>query len=447
MQFLDITRLRQQSCFLADLHIHSHYSRATSPNMHPTAINRVAKEKGIAVMATGDFTHPAYLKELQEELEPAEDGLFVCRDDPDGTRFMLTAEVANIFTQGGKGRRIHTVLFAPTIENAKEIQKRLARLGNLTSDGRPILGFPVKELVHLVMAVSSDCLVIPAHVWTPWFSVFGSKSGFDSVEECFEEESEHIYALETGLSSDPLMNRQLSALDKYTLISNSDAHSPAKIGRESNIFSCPMTYHDIIKAIKQPFHGFEGTIEFFPEEGKYHYDGHRDCGVLLSPDQTRKLNGICPVCHRPLTLGVAYRVKELADRTQETAKAILSPTNPDTKIRPYISLVPLQEIIAEAMQTGEESNRVRKEYQRLVQMVGNEMNILLWKKEEELQAVVPEPILTGIRHMRAGQINIRPGYDGVYGEVKLLSSIGDTTTLPASSNAASNMPRQPRLFE
>lgn len=409
--------------------------------MHPSAINRVAKEKGIAVMATGDFTHPKHLKELEEELEPAEDGLFVCKNDPDGTRFMLTAEVANIFTQAGKGRRIHTLLFAPSIESAKEIQKRLARLGNITSDGRPMLGFPVKKLVRLVMDVSSDCLVIPAHVWTPWFSVFGSKSGFDSIEECFEEESEHIYALETGLSSDPVMNRRLSTLDKYTLISNSDAHSPAKIGRESNIFSCPTTYHDIITAIKNPTYGLNGTIEFFPEEGKYHYDGHRDCGVLLSPDQTRKLNGICPVCHRPLTLGVAYRVEELADRTKETAEAILSQENTDTKIRPYISLVPLQEIIAEAMQTGEGSSRVRKEYQRLVQLAENEMNILLWKSEEELRPFVPEPILTGIQRMRAGQTNIRPGYDGVYGDVKLLTHINQ---LPIPS---ANEPIQPKLFE
>ncbi len=408
--------------------------------MYPSAINRVAKEKGIAVVGTGDFTHPKYLAELQEELEPAEDGLFVCRDDTDGTRFMLTAEVANIFTQGGKGRRIHTVIFASSIESAKEIQKRLARLGNITSDGRPMLGFPVKKLVRLVMDISSDCLVIPAHVWTPWFSVFGSKSGFDSIEECFEEESEHIYALETGLSSDPVMNRRLSALDKYTLISNSDAHSPAKIGRESNIFSCPMTYHDIIKAIKNPKDGLNGTIEFFPEEGKYHYDGHRDCGVLLSPDQTRKLNGICPVCHRPLTLGVAYRVEELADRTKKTAEAILSQENTDTKIRPYINLVPLQEIIAEAMQAGEGSSRVRKEYQRLVQMAKNEMNILLWKSEDEIRSFVPEPILTGIRHMRAGQADIRPGYDGVYGEVKLLTLIKQMP-IPAATK-----PIQPKLF-
>lgn len=441
MQILDITRLKRQSCFLADLHIHSHYSRATSPNMHPSAINRVAKEKGIAVMATGDFTHSGYLKELQEELEPAEDGLFVCRDDKQGTRFLLTAEVANIFTQGGRGRRIHTVLLAPSMEIVQEIQKRLARLGNITSDGRPMLGFPVKELVRLVMDVSSDCMVIPAHVWTPWFSVFGSKSGFDSVEECFEEESRHIHALETGLSSDPLMNRRLSSLDKYTLISNSDAHSPARIGREANIFSCPMTYSDIIRAIKQPLHGLEGTIEFFPEEGKYHYDGHRDCGILLDPGQTRKLNGICPVCHRPLTLGVAYRVEELADRTEEKAEAILRQQETDTRIRPYISLVPLQEIIAEAIQSGEGSSRVRKEYQRLVQMAGSEMDILLWKSEEELRSFVPEPILTAIRHMRAGRANIRPGYDGVYGEVKLLT---DVKPMPPP---AANALIQPRLFE
>lgn len=440
MQSLNISHLKQRPCFLADLHIHSRYSRATSPEMHPAAINRVAKEKGIQVMATGDITHPQYLKELKNELEPAEEGLFVCKDDSKGTRFLLTAEVSNIFSQGGKGRRIHTLILMPSLKAAEMLQAQLAKLGNITSDGRPMLGFSVKQLVRIVMNISEDCMVIPAHAWTPWFSVFGSKSGFDSIEECFEEESGHIYALETGLSSDPLMNRRLSTLDKYTLISNSDAHSPAKLGREANIFSCPMTYQDIIKAIKQPAHGLEGTIEFFPEEGKYHYDGHRDCGVLLSPEQTRKLNGICPVCHRPLTLGVAYRVEELADRTEETAREILRLFHFDTKIRPYISLVPLQELLAEAMQMGEGSARVRKEYQRLVQMGGSEMDILLWKDEKELEAFLPEAVLRGIQNMRAGMVQIRPGYDGVYGEVRLLSEIKDTVEPKGAE------PFQQRLF-
>lgn len=440
MQFITMLQQRQKPYFLADLHIHSRYSRATSQEMHPTAINRVAKEKGIAVIGTGDFTHPGYLKELQEELEPAEEGLFVPKDDPDGTRFLLTAEVSNIFTQAGKGRRIHTVLFAPSMEVAKEIQIRLAKLGNITSDGRPMLGFPVKDLVRLVLDISPDCMVIPAHAWTPWFSVFGSKSGFDSIEECFEEESRHIFALETGLSSDPIMNRRLSALDKYTLISNSDAHSPAKIGREANILSCPMTYHHIVEAIKNPSLGMEGTIEFFPEEGKYHYDGHRECGVLFAPERTREINGICPVCHRPLTVGVAYRVEELADRDEAAARSLISQATSDSNIRPYVSLVPLQEIIAEALNTSQTSARVRKEYQRLIQIGGSEMAILLWNKQEELQSFVPESILTAIMNMRAGKVSIRPGYDGEYGEVKLLSSI-KTTPEPERSG-----PSQLTLF-
>ncbi len=398
--------------FLADLHIHSSYSRATSPQMRPATLSKVARQKGIKVLGTGDFTHPGYLKELERDLEmEPETGLYVYREDPEGTRFILTAEVSNIFSQGGKGRRIHTVLFAPDIETAKRIQARLARIGNVSSDGRPIFGFPVKDLVRMVMEVSDGrCFVVPAHIWTPWFSLFGAKSGFDSIEECFRDQTEHIYALETGLSSDPQMNWRLSALDNYTLISNSDAHSPAKIAREANVFSCALSYKAIIEAIKDPKKGFLGTIEFFPEEGKYHYDGHRNCGICFTPSQTKQHNGLCPVCGAPLTVGVLHRVEELADRPE----GAVSPN-----ALPCVHLIPLEEVIAEALGVRSITARVKKEYQRLISAGYTEMEILLWMDEKELSSLVTQRVYEGIVRMRRGQVEIRPGHDGLYGRISL----------------------------
>ncbi len=407
-----------ETVFLADLHIHSCYSRATSSLMRPAALNQAAKEKGIRVLGTGDFTHPKYLKELEETLETDGSGLYVCKDDPQGTRFVLTAEVANIFTQGGKGRRIHTCLLAPDLEVAREIQQRLASVGNVSSDGRPIFGFPVKDLVRLVMEVSDRCMVVPAHIWTPWFSLFGAKSGFDAIEECFEEQTGHIHALETGLSSDPQMNWRLSALDSYTLISNSDAHSPSKIAREANVFSCELSYDAITSAIKDPSRGFLGTIEFFPEEGKYHYDGHRACGVCFTPAQTIQHSGLCPVCGQPLTVGVLHRVEELADRP-EGAKA--------PNALPCVHLVPLEEILAEALGVKSITARVKKEYQRLIRAGYTEMQFLLWMDEEELKALVSERVFEGIMRMRRGEVQIRPGHDGLYGIVSLFPEPGEET--------------------
>ncbi len=404
--------------FLADFHIHSRYSRATSPQMHVRELNRTAREKGLLVLGTGDFTHPDYLAELQEELVPDENGLYVLKDDPEGTRFILTAEVANIFTQGARSRRIHTVLFAPNFEVAQSIQDQLGRLGNISSDGRPIFGFPVKDLVRLVMDTSPECLILPAHIWTPWFSLFGAKSGFDSIEECFEEQSIHIHALETGLSSDPQMNWRLSSLDGYTLLSNSDAHSPSKLGREANVFSCKPAYNEIISAIKNPTVGFEGTVEFFPEEGKYHYDGHRECGICFSPKETLKHEGKCPVCGNPLTVGVLHRVEELADRDEDFVPSFA---------KPNVHLVPLEEIIAEAFGVKSITSRVKKEYKRLVQIGGPEMSLLLWKDEVELASFVPERILEGIKRMRRGEIAIRPGHDGLYGKISLFEGKKEKT--------------------
>jgi uncharacterized protein (TIGR00375 family) len=377
--------------------------------MVPDGINEVAALKGIRVVGTGDFTHPGYLRDMQKKLIPDGTGLYVCRESPEGTKFILTAEVSNIFTQGGRSRRIHTVLFAPDLETVEDIQERLKRIGNISSDGRPIFGFPVKELVKLVMESNPECFVVPAHIWTPWFSLFGAKSGFDSLEECFEEQSHHIHALETGLSSDPQMNWRLSALDSYTLISNSDAHSPWKLGREANIFSCGISYSEIIRAIREPGSGLEGTIEFFPEEGKYHYDGHRNCDVCLSPLETKQMDCICPSCHRPLTVGVCHRIDDLADRP-----AGFVPEN----ALPSIHLVPLEEIIAESFCVKSITSRVRKEYLRTVKMAGPEFDTLIWKKQDELEAILPEKIVQAIIAMRKEKVKVIPGFDGRYGIIK-----------------------------
>lgn len=405
-----------QVTFIADLHIHSKFSRATSQEMTPSRLNEYAKLKGIKVMGTGDFTHPLYLKELEESLEKAPDGFYCLKEDPEGTRFVLTAEISNIFSWYGKTHRIHTVVIVSDISEARQVQERLKRLGNVSADGRPIFGFPAKELVKIVRESSADYLVIPAHIWTPWFSLFGAKSGFDSIEECFEEETEHIYALETGLSSDPPMNWMWSALDKFTLVSNSDAHSPQKIGREANCFSCPLEYKEMTAAIRDPQKGFLGTIEFFPEEGKYHYDGHRLCGICLSPNETKKLDGICPVCGKVLTIGVMHRVMDLADRPMGDV--------PDSAL-PFEHLVPLSEILQEAMGLKTFSKRVQREYRRIVSEVGTEIDILCKIPINELKNALTERLVWGIEKMREGKVSVMPGHDGKYG---IVSVFGDKST-------------------
>jgi len=402
------------NCFLADFHIHSKYSRATSPAMHPISIDTFARQKGIKVIGTGDFLHPQYLKELQSELIPAEKGLYSCKNDINSTRFILTTEISNIYTQGGKTRKIHTMIFAPGFEVAFELQNAFEKIGNIKSDGRPIFGFSAKTLVKIVMDVSKDCFVVPAHIWTPWFSVFGSKSGFDSIEECFEEETPNIFCLETGLSSDPKMNWQLSKLDRYTLISNSDSHSPQKIGRECNVFSCNIDYLSIIDSLKNKISGFEGTVEFFPEEGKYHYDGHRNCNVCLNPSESIFFNDICPVCGEKLTIGVLHRVQELADRQYGYIPE---------KSRPFVSIVPLDDIISSALEVNSTSKKVLKEYRRLIETVGTEMDILLWFELSVLEKKLPEKIFEYIKMMREGNIHFTPGFDGEYGKVTFFNKI------------------------
>jgi len=397
--------------FIADFHIHSKFSRATSKEMEVETLARWAKKKGIALLGTGDFTHPTYFSELRSKLEPSGNGLFRLKKGEQGVQYLLTAEVSNIYTQNGKGKRIHTLIFAPGFEVVEAIRSKLGNLGKLSSDGRPIFTFTAKELAKMVLDISPDCLIIPAHAWTPWFSIFGANSGFDSVEECFEELSIHIHAIETGLSSDPEMNWRLSALDSITLLSNSDAHSPNRLGREANVFDCALDYREIAETIrKKDRKRFLFTVEFFPEEGKYHYDGHRQCGVILSPSQTKANQYLCPTCHKKLTIGVMHRVEELADRPVGFI--------PKNAI-PSIHLIPLEEIIAEALEVRVGTKAVESEYERLVERGGSEFRILLDATLDELASFVPPHILDGIVRMRQGKVSIVPGHDGVYGKINL----------------------------
>jgi DNA helicase II / ATP-dependent DNA helicase PcrA len=395
---------------IGDFHIHSKYSRATSKDMNLEVLDKWAKIKGINVLGTGDFTHPEWLKNIKGELVPAEPGLFKLKSE---TRFILTSEISCIYSKNNRVRKVHIVVFAPSIEAVEKINAQLNRIGNLKSDGRPILGLDAKELAKIVLEASPDCLVVPAHAWTPWFSIFGSKSGFDSIEECFDEYAKYIYAIETGLSSDPAMNWQLSALDRVALISNSDAHSPQKIGREANVFDTELSYQGITGAIKNKNpKEFLYTVEFFPEEGKYHYDGHRTCDVSLSPEESKKYGNLCPVCGRPLTIGVMNRVAQLADRKYfETRQGAV----------PFRRLIPLGEIIAESLGVGPTSKRVYAEYEKLIGRFGNEFRILLDVPPADLAAAVVPEIAEGIKRMREGRISIEPGYDGVYGKVKIFS--------------------------
>jgi len=405
--------------FIADFHIHSKYSRATSKNMDLENLDKWAKIKGIKVLGTGDFTHPEWLKSLKEELEPAEPGLYQLKSkiqnpkSKDETRFILTSEISCIYSKGGRVRKIHIVVFSPSFEICEKINTQLGWIGNLKSDGRPILGLDAKELVKIVLNISQDCFIVPAHMWTPWFSIFGSKSGFDSLEECFEDYTKYIFAGETGLSSDPAMNWRLSALDKITLISNSDAHSPPKLGREANLFDTELSYPAIIEAIKSKDPAkFLYTIEFFPQEGKYHYDGHRACNVRLSPQESKKYNNICPNCGKPLTLGVLNRIEELADR----------PTNFKPKgAIPFKSLIPLEEIIANALAQGTGTKRVDKEYQNLIKEFKKEFEVLLNTSEEDLKRATLAEIAQGIIRVRQGRVSLEPGFDGVYGKIKIFS--------------------------
>lgn len=399
---------------IADLHFHSKYSRAVSPKMVIPEIVKWANYKGLDLVGSSDFTHPLWFSELKRDLEDQGNGFYTPRGQAT-PRFILSAEISSIYSQGGKVRKIHTVVLAPSMAAVEAINKKLGSIGNLYSDGRPILGISAKDLAKIILDIDPRCMIIPAHMWTPWFSLFGSKSGFDSIQECYGDITPYIYAGETGLSSDPQMNWRLSALDKITLISNSDSHSLQNLGREANVFDAEDENYDynyiceIIRA-KDPKY-FPATIEFYPEEGMYHYDGHRNCNATrLHPDETKKLKGICPVCKKPLTIGVLYRVNELADRPEGYV-----PEN----FPKSIHLVPLQEIIAQARGIAKLSKKVQEEYLKIISQAGNEFSVLMDISQEELLRFIEPKIVQGIMNVRNNKVKPIPGYDGVYGIIKV----------------------------
>lgn len=406
---------------IADLHIHSRYSMATSKDGTPEMLDLWARKKGISLIGTGDMTHPVWRQELKEKLIPAEQGLFRLKDEyvlPEagrypGTapRFVLSGEISSIYKKGGKTRKVHSLILLPGFDEADAFAARLEKIGNIHSDGRPILGLPCHDLLEMMLEVSEEGMYIPAHIWTPHFSLFGAKSGFDTIEECFEELTPYIHALETGLSSDPVMNWQISALDGYQLVSHSDAHSPSKLGREADLLDIELSYQGLFQAV-QSGKGLKGTIEFFPEEGKYHYDGHRKCGVCLSPREAEEYKGICPVCGKKLTMGVDHRILQLSDRDESEVSM------PESG-RPYESLVPLPEVISACVGFSTGSKKVQGQYERLLEKLGAEFSILREVPEEDIRAAGGEVLTEGIRRLRAGEVVRKPGFDGEYGKIEL----------------------------
>ncbi len=394
--------------FVADFHIHSKYSRATSPDMNIKTLSEYAKLKGVSLLGTGDFTHYLWLEELKNTLKDSGNGLF----EYNGVNFMLTGEISSIYSKRGKVRKIHNVIFAPGFDIADKVNSILSGYGNISSDGRPIIGIDAKDLAEILFGISKDIFIVPGHIWTPWFSLFGSKSGFDSIEECFEGYAKDIYALETGLSSDPGMNWQWSKLDRFNLISNSDSHSPQKIAREANVFDIEMNYKAIIDTLKKKDKKkFLYTIEFFPEEGKYHYDGHRLCNVRFSPEESEKNKNICPACGKPITIGVMNRVAELADRPSGFV-----PENST----PFKKMIPLAEIIADTLGVGEASKAVDAEYRAIIPRLGTELEVLTEVNEDKLLRELPVKIAKAIINVRNGNVKILPGFDGEYGTIEIL---------------------------
>lgn len=405
--------------YIADLHIHSRFSRATSRDGDAPHLDWWARRKGIAVLGTGDFTHPAWRAELKEQLVPAGDGVYTLREDlrlpgtapGQAPRFVITGEISSIYKRGGKTRKVHNVILLPSLEAADELSARLEAVGNIRSDGRPILDLDSRDLLELTLDTCPDAEFIPAHIWTPHFAMFGAFSGFDSVEECFADLTPHIHAVETGLSSDPPMNWRVSMLDGLTLVSHSDAHSPSKLGREANLLDTEQTYPALVQAIRTG-QGFLGTVEFFPEEGKYHLDGHRSCGVCLTPAETAEYGGRCPVCGKKLTIGVEHRVEELADRPAGFRPA---------GTKPFESLAPLPEVLAASTGGSATGKKTLEQYERMLQTLGPEFYILREAPLEDITQIAGPCVAEGIRRLRAGQVVRRAGFDGEYGEITLLT--------------------------
>ncbi len=413
--------------FIADFHVHSRFSRATAKNLDLENLYIAAQLKGITVLGTGDFTHPGWLAEIKEKLVPAEPGMFKLKKDfskrcdnnvPEScrreVRFMLVSEISNIYKKNNKTRKNHNLVFLSDFNQADNFVSKLDKIGNIRSDGRPILGLDARNLLEMVLETDDQAFLIPAHIWTPWFSLLGSKSGFDSIDECFEDLTPYIFAVETGLSSDPEMNWRVSALDRMTLISNSDAHSPLKLGREANLFDTRLSFDDIKFAIKSGDpEKFVGTLEFYPEEGKYHLDGHRNCHVRSWPDKTKKEGGLCPVCKKPMTLGVLYRIEELADRP-----AGVKPEN----YHPYFNTIPLVEILSEVLNVGPNSKKVMKTYDDLLEKLGSELDILTTLDKDRIDAAGVPLLGEAIRKVRQNEIVLLPGYDGEFGKIKIFNS-------------------------
>lgn len=411
--------------YIADIHIHSPFSRATSKKSDLPGLFAWARVKGINVVGTGDFTHPGWFETIRESLVPAEPGFFKLKDEKvpnalDGispadipVRFVLTSEISCIYKRHKKVRKIHNLLYVPDFESVEKINAKLAAIGNIESDGRPILGLDSRNLLEILLEQAPEGFMVPAHIWTPWFSLFGSKSGFDSIEECFDDLTNHIFALETGLSSNPDMNRQVEALDGYTLISNSDCHSPSKLGRETNLFDTEFNFFSMRDALKERRDNkFTGTIEFFPEEGKYHLDGHRKCKVRLNPEETLKVNSICPVCNKPLTIGVMHRVMELANRK--------TPYYPDGSPG-FKSLIPLPEVLGELLDVGSGSKKVITEYARTIDIFGSDFNLLLNTPIDEIIHRHSSLLGESIKRMRDGKVIRMPGYDGEFGAIRVFN--------------------------
>ena len=412
--------------FIADLHVHSHFSRATAKNLDLEHLYISAQLKGITVVATGDITHPEWFAQISEKLEPAEPGLYrlkkniekICDEQippscRGNVRFVLNSEISSIYKKTGKTRKNHNLVFLPDLVVAESFNRKLSRIGNMASDGRPILGLDVRNLLEILLETSEHAFLVPAHIWTPWFSLLGSKSGFDSLEECFEDLSSHVFAVETGLSSNPVMNWRVSSLDGLTLISNSDAHSPDKLGREANIFNTDLSYHAMKKALQyKDSRTFMGTFEFYPEEGKYYFDGHRNCSIRFSPEMTLDYGGNCPVCGRALTIGVLNRVEALSDRKKGE-----KPHN----AMPYYSKITLKEILSEILKVGSSSQKVMRHYRHCLQVLGPELSILDSISLSDIESAGIPMLSEAIEKMREGRIHILPGYDGEFGKIHIFT--------------------------
>jgi len=389
--------------FFADFHVHSRYSRSTSPGLELSELARWAEIKGIGVVGSGDFTHPSWFRSLETNLTDCASGLFSLKQNHRSIHFILSSEISLIYKQNGKVRKVHLLLLAPSLATVEKINASLGRRFNLRADGRPILGASARDISAEILAIDDRVMIIPAHIWTPWFSLLGSRSGFDSLEECFEDLSPNIHAVETGLSADPPMLAKVSSLRRFTVLSNSDAHSAQNLGREANELDCPLTYDGIARAIRCG--EVVRTIEFFPEEGKYHHDGHRQCAISLTPAAAREMADICPVCGKPLTLGVLHRVEDLADVRGES-------------LRPFSYQIPLRQVLAQLLHCGENSKKVGRSYFSLIERLGPEFSIMQSLAFQTI-AAADERLAVAVRAMRENRVRRIPGFDGVYGKIIL----------------------------